>query len=162
MTKLIICDLFGTLIKADVSDGIIRPGFQNFWEHYTKQGNLFVVSSDGSEEGVKDALQRAGLIEKFSGVYDARHLEGYTGESLKDLARICDDFGVSNLDAVFIGDDSREKDSCSAYCARIRFIQVPQFRENQPTQDARLRNGKTVTYEVEGNPFSFKQQIGKI
>ena len=34
MVKLIIFDLYGTIIRADARGKIVRPGFQEFLEHY--------------------------------------------------------------------------------------------------------------------------------
>lgn len=162
MSKLIILDLFGTLVKANLSQNQVRPGFQEFFEHYKREGNLFVICSDGSERGVKDALLDTGLLEKFDGVYDERHLERYTGQYLKDLAQACQDFDFPTSESVFIGDDFRGIDSSSAYYAQVPFIQVPQFREISPNREDIRRNGRTVYYDNPKNPFSFSQLIGRI
>lgn len=163
MTRLVILDLYGTLVKADIVDNIVRPGFQEFWEHYHKD-HLFVVSTDGSKRGVKDTLQDSRLIDKLDGFYDEGHLEELGGQYLKNLVLICQNAGVDTKDTVFIGDNFAGRDENSAFYADIRFIQVPQYRDKLPSASEIAINRHHVCYEDPNKAklFNFKSLIGRI
>jgi len=177
MTELIIVDLYGTIIKADERDGIVRDGFLEFLDFYKDKKK--VIFSDGDAEKVEEDLRRLRLTEKFDGVYDSRDcvdeivyamvnekfkklLLSRGGGNIKNLEKACRDFSVPNSEAVFIGDNFNGRDSKSAEIHAVRFIKVPQYRANPPDWLERERAEGYVEYENPVNPFSFKSLIGRL
>lgn len=161
MKKLIIFDLYGTLVKSDVEDCEIRPGFQDLWEHYKKKAT-FIISTDGKTLDVQEILKKTKLKDKFTAVYDCEHLFEADGRTIKDLTRILLDHSTSAKNSVFIGDNFLGCDECSAFYAKIPFIQVPQFRLSPPSEYIKSFQRDWTIYESEDNPFTFKSLIGRI
>ncbi len=174
MSKLIIFDLYGTILKSDKHDGIVRPGLYEIMDHYGESSKA--IFTDGVAETVEFSLECAGLAGKFDKVYCWDHcvsehaystkvekfkkylLQGGTG-NVKNLSLACSDFSVSELDAVFIGDDYLGRDSKSAKLNGVRFIKVPQFRDAPPGWEEREDYGHYVDYEDPKNPFSLVSLI---
>ncbi len=162
MTELILLDLYGTLVKADISSTEIRRGFKDFFDYYNSRNLNFSIVTDASLIDVRETFEICPFLSKVGPVYDQRYLTDFAGQILKDLDRICNEFRVHCSQALMIGDDYQERDSCSAHYAGISFIQVPQFRENSPTAEEIKRNGESIIYENPGKPFSFIELIGRI
>ena len=177
MGKLIILDMYGTIVKADKRDGVVRPGLQEFLDYYN--GSKKVIFSDGNIETVEADLQLTGLTGKFDRIYDQRHciaevayhmqsekfrkiLMSRGGGDIKNLEQACKDFSIPKSDAVFIGDNFYGRDCKSAEFHGVRFIRVPQFRANIPDWTERDRMEYYVEYENPTSPFSFISLIGKI
>ncbi len=175
MTKLIILDLYGTIIKADKRDGVVRPGLQEFLRHYDSSKK--VIFTDGDAETVEADLELAGLAERFDRVYDERYcfyevayrvqnerfrktLMSKGGGDIKNLEQACRDFSIPKSDAVFIGDNFYGRDRKSAEFHGVRFIRVPQFRANPPDLYTIENTEYYTEYEDLKSPFSFKSLIG--
>ena len=177
MRKLIILDLYGTILKADKIDEVARPGLQEFLNHYSNSKK--VIFSDGNIDRVEADLQLAGLSNKFDGIYDRRHciaeqayhisnkkfrklLMSQGGGDIKNLGQACKDFSVPKSDAVFIGDNLLGRDRKSAEFHGIKFVRIPQFRDNLPRYSEREHMEQYIEYESPMNPFSFALLIGKV
>lgn len=178
MVKLIILDLYGTIIRSDVGDKILRPGFPEFLEHYKDAKK--VVFTDACTQQAEYDLQRAELQTKFNRVYDDRYCvaeqayrmkNGKFREALfkrgkgqiKNLKKVCEDFSADKSDSVFISDNFLGWDALAAQIHEIRFIRVPQFRLDPPSwREKELMQGRGVVYEDPSNPFSFTSLIGKL
>ena len=177
MAELIILDLYGTIIKADERDGVVRDGFLEFLDFYKNKKTA--VFSDGNPERVEADLQLLGLTEKFDRVYDRRDCVNeivYTmtnerfkkallsrgGGNIKNLEKACRDFSVPKSETVFIGDNFYGRDLKSAEIHGVRFIKVPQYRTNLPDWTEKERMKDYVEYEDPVNPFSFKSLIGTL
>lgn len=158
--ELIILDLYGTLVKSDKCDDVIRPGFQEFHDFYNN--SFFAISTDGSTLGTTETLKETGLDKMMDFVYDEKHLNELGGKILKDLYLVCKNLGIPTERTIFIGDNHYGVDEDSAFCAGIKFIKVPQFREELPSETQRLFNSRWTEYENYKNPFNFKSLIGKI
>lgn len=153
MTELIILDCYGTILKADNADGVVRPGLEDFLEHY--QEKKIVVFSDGKMDAVEYDLTQAGLKGRFVKIYGAESLDG---ERLKNLEKAITGFGISRTETMFIGDNGGNKDYRSAKKYGINFIKVPQFRDRIPLPNEMVFD-RHVKYEK--HPFSFTSLIGK-
>lgn len=178
MVKLIILDLYGTIIKSDVGDHKVRQGFQEFLEHY--KDSKKVVFTDACIEQVEYDFQRAGLTKTFDGIYDARYCvseEAYTiknrkfkealfkrgGGQVKNLEKACKDFSIAKEDSVFISDNFLGWDKKAAEIHEIKLIHIPQFRSEPPNwREELLMKGRGVIYEDANNIFSFTSLIGKL
>jgi phosphoglycolate phosphatase-like HAD superfamily hydrolase len=159
MAKLIIFDVYGTIIKTDVADGIARPGLKELQEFY--KDSLNVTCSDGEKKKIEYGLKLAGIYDYFDGHYSDDNLI-ISDRILKDLGRICKECGVKNSEAVFIGDNFVGRDEDSAKEFGIRFIKVPQFRHQLPPSSERIYHENYVKYDDPNNPFSFESLIGKL
>lgn len=177
MVKLIILDLYGTLIKSDLHDRVVRPGLLTFLDYY--KDSKKVVFSDGRPDSVRGDLESAGLLEKFNAIYDSKDcvdesvfylsdleekkmLLDMGGGSFKNLAKVCEDFSISKKNSVFIGDNYAGREKKAARIHKIKYVHVPQFRERLPDEYTRLDNLKNIIYDDPSNPFSFKSLIGKL
>ncbi len=175
--KLIILDMYGTIVNADKRDSIIRPGLQEFLAHYREHKR--VVFTDAPAEVIKSDLQLVGLAESFDKVYDCTNCISETaygmknkkfrgllmrngGGNIKNLEQACRDFHILKSNAVFIGDNDYGKDQKSAEFHRIRFIRVPQFRQDPPSWVEQDSIRDYVEYENPASHFSFTSLIGKI
>ncbi len=155
--ELIIFDLYGTLIKADKRDGILRDGFYELVEHY-KQKRL-ILFSDAEKEDILDDLRLCKLESTITAVYCGKDLsyERLADKRkfmLKNLKKPCEDFSVDKSKAVFIGDNQFNRDLLSARHYDVAFIQVPQFRESEPCVRERELYKAHVQYESRGCRFS--------
>ena len=159
MAKLIIFDVYGTLIKADYADGVLRPGLRDLLAFY--KDKLKVTCSDGDKETVEQDLESVGLYNDFDQHYFADNLI-MLHRRLKNLKRICFDANLPVSEAVFIGDNHVGRDEDSARAFNVRFIKVPQFRQELPESEERISHGEYVRYEDAANPFSFTSLIGKL
>ena len=159
MAKLIIFDVYGTLIKADQADGVIRPGLRELLGFY--KDKLKVTCSDGQESIVGADLESVGLYEDFDMHYFADNLV-MLHRRLKNLNKICHDANLPTSEAVFIGDNYVGRDEDSAQEFGVKFIKVPQFRQKLPPHAERITHGEWVTYDNSENPFSFASLIGKL
>lgn len=172
--QLIIFDVYGTLIKSDVRDGIVRPGFRELLDAYpdTKR----VAFSDGAPVKLWDSLSDAGIYQVFNRIYHAYYCTSETaytivdedlrvaamamgGGTIKRLTVACDELQVARRDTVFLGDNFRGRDKLAGKLNRIKFIQVPQFREVLPVSEEKDEH---VRYERPGRSFSFASLIGKL
>ena len=176
MARLLIFDLYGTILRADKRDGVVRDGLLNLLDYY--KPSKTAIFTDGYEDRVMADLEFSGLIGKFDAVYHARHCvpENYLrlreefkkrilkigGGTIKNLERVCNDFGIPKAESVFIGDNFYDRDEKSAEIFGLRFIKVPQFRANPPDWREKEKNECIVEYEEPSNPFSFKTLIGRI
>lgn len=177
MVKLLIFDLYGTLLKADKRDGEVRDGLLILLDHYASSKKA--IFTDGRPDIVEPDLKLSGLKEKFDAIYDARHciselyfkiesedlrkrMTKYRGGNIKNLEVACNDLSIPKSDSVFVGDNFYDRDSKSAKLSDVRFIQVPQFRANPPHWSEKERNEGIIQYEDSSNPFSFEMLIGKI
>ena len=187
MGKLIILDMYGTLVKADERDRTVRPGLMEFLDNYNDSKK--VVFSDEIIEGVEADLQRAGLSGVFDKIYCKDHcvfesfyaaqdedISSYSLQNklfrevklkqcrgnIKNLEQACKDFSIRKSDAVFIADNFYGRDKKSADLNGIRFIRVPQFRHTLPGWQEMERTEGYTEYEDPKNPFSFVSLIGKI
>ncbi|MBI2545054.1 MAG: HAD family hydrolase [Candidatus Aenigmarchaeota archaeon] len=177
MRRLIILDLYGTIVKADKRDGVVRPGLQEFLDYYSDSKK--VIFTDGDIETVEADLRLTGLTGKFDRIYDQRHciaevayhmqnekfrkiLTSRGRGDIKNLEQACKDFSIPKSDAVFIGDNFYGRDCKSAEFHGVRFIRVPQYRTNLPDLDERDKTEGYVEYEDPTSPFSFMSLIGKI
>lgn len=177
MVKLLIFDLYGTLLKADKRDGEVRDGLLTLLDHYASSRKA--IFTDGRPDIVEADLGSSGLREKFDAVYDAQHcisesyftiknedlrkrMVKYGRGNIKNLEVVCNDFSIPKSDSVFIGDNFYDRDSKSARLSDVRFIQVPQFRANPPQWIEKEKNEGIIQYEDSSNPFSFEMLIGKI
>jgi len=149
---LIILDVYGTLIKADKADDVIRPGLEEFLEYYKK--SRIVVFSDGAVEAVSFDLEQAGL--KLVKIYGSEHLDK---RKLKNLELITTELSIPKNKTRFIGDNAGNKDYCSAKRYGIPFIKIPQFRERIPSSEEPVYD-KHVKYETK--PFTFVSLMGRL
>ena len=169
MVGLVIIDLYGTIVKTD-GRLPIRDGFEEFSQSYSEQGVKVVLFTDGPEESTIQILDRFLLWDKFDEVYTEKDLilvsydDSFTGISyrLKNLQKPCNKFSVDPSNAVFIGDNKYGRDQRSADHYGIRFIRVPQYREDPPTMHERESLGDYVDFESRSNPFSFRSLIGNL
>jgi len=174
--KVIIFDVYGTILKSDAPDYTVRDGFRELISYYSKA--IIVAFSDASEDVVGSDLVVAEIINKFDVFYSERNCIqkhvlmldnkdrlqklGLDSENqeIKDLEQVARDFDVSLNDLVFIGDNKTNKDKESAIYHGVNFIQVPQYREKMPNERAIIINGPDVFYKPVD--FSFKSLIGKL
>lgn len=173
--KLIIFDVYGTLLKSGHMDYIARDGLKELLDSYPNARK--VAFSDGNESIVCSDLITAEIIENFEIVYTSRNciskyvlsmkddrikrLDLNTENSeIKNLEQACLDFNVSIDDTVFIGDNQNGKDKDSAIYHGIKFIQVPQYRENLYDLGVNEFEDPNVMYQP--RDFSFKSLIGKL
>ncbi|MBS3140889.1 HAD family hydrolase [Candidatus Woesearchaeota archaeon] len=175
MVKLIILDVYGTILKSDGRlDGAVRPGLEQFMDFYRPA--KIVVFTDADLERITADLQVSGLTGKFDGVYHSEHLVSELRYkhlhspvlrkaamrlrgNVKDLGRVCKDFSIPKRSAIYIGDNFHGRDIKSAELNKIRFIRVPQFRTNIPYSDDK---DSFVEYDNPDNLFSFESLIGKL
>ncbi len=161
MNRLIICDMYGTLVKADKHDYTSRSGFEEFWEYYCPS-SIFAISTDQEEKSVEDYLKGMNCFKKFRRIYGQSHMNELGGQILKDLTLICESIGIPKENTIFIGDNSAGRDENSAFYADIRFIKVPQFRDSPPSNSQMAMNKHWINYENPKNPFTFKSLIGNL
>ena len=154
MVGLIILDVYGTLIKADKADDVIRPGLEEFLEYYKKSS--IVVFSDGEIAAVEFDLSQAGLNGRFVKIYGSEHLDE---RKLKNLELITTELSIPKNKTRFIGDNAGNKDYCSAKRYGIPFIKIPQFRERIPSSEEPVYD-KHVKYETK--PFTFVSLMGRL
>jgi len=160
MVRLIIFDVYGTIIKADHADGIIRPGLRELMNFYKKQ--FKVTCSDGKKEIVEDDLISVGIYDDFDNHYYYEDTTIKNGRLLKDLGKICEDCALPVSEAVFIGDNYVRRDWNSAKEFGMTFVKVPQFRHELPSDGDRFASEDHVIYEDPDRPFSFASLIGKL
>ena len=162
MIGLIILDLYGTIVKPNSSPPV-RDGFDEFIQHYRGQGAKIVISTDGPEETVIRTLYDLDLWDKVDEVYDNRDcFPGDSGRTIKNLKKSCYKFSVDPSNAVFIGDNFYGGDQESADHYEMRFVKVPQYREEPPSWQVRDSLEYYVDFEDPENPFSFRSLIGKL
>ena len=169
MVDLIIVDLYGTIVKPD-SSLPVRNGFDEFVQYYRQQGAKIVISTDGPEETVIRTLYEFDLWDKVDEVYDERdlkraeHGDFFTGGSyiVKNLEKPCRKFSVDPSRAVFVGDNFYGRDQNAADHYGIRFIKVPQYRDEIPTWRERDSTEDYVDFDDSKNPFSFISLIGQL
>ena len=152
MFELIILDVYGTLIKADQADNLIRPGLEEFLRYY--QNKFIVAFSDGEVEAVKFDLKRAGLT--FTWVYGYEHLDE---SKLKNLELVTKELSIPKVKTKFISDNARNKDYHSAKKYGVPFVKIPQFRGRIPLSDEIVYD-IYVNYETE--PFTFASLISRL
>ena len=177
MVELIILDMYGTLVRADVIDGVARDGLADFLNFYKEK--KLAVFSDGEEDRLLDNLEAIGFSNNFNAVYGSRSCVSelfYTMQNpefrremlefgrgnTKYLTKACENFSISPEKTIFIGDNFSGKDEMSAELNSIRFIKVPQFRLRSPGYHDRMAEEYYVEYEDSENPFSFRSLIGKL
>lgn len=175
MVDLIILDLFGTIVKADKNDFVIRNGLREFLASYSNVKKA--VFSDADNDSIEYILKGTQIEEYFDGIYGAPFCIAEGAYKLKDeklrvmcsklrgnvknLGKVCVDFSVSPGRAVYIGDNFENRDKKSAEFNVVPFIQVPQFRENPPSWEQRDRTQGFIVYD-DKRAFSFQNLIGKI
>jgi len=169
MVDLIIVDLYGTIVKTD-GRLPIRDGFEEFSQFYREQGVKIVLFTDGPEESTIRLLDRFSLWDEFDEVYTEEDLtlvdygDFFTGISytLKNLQKPCNKFSTDPTNALFIGDNNYGRDQRSADHYEIRFIKVPQYRDEIPTWHERDSTKDYVDFDDSKNPFSFISLIGQL
>lgn len=177
MSKLIILDLYGTLIKSDRADGVLRPGLLTFLDYY--KNTKKVVFSDGRPDFIRGDLESIGLLEKFDAIYDSedcvdesvfylpdseekKRLLDIGGGSFKNLIRVCEDFSINQKETVFIGDNYEGREKKAARIHGIRYIHIPQFRHALPDYSTMRLKKEHIIYDDPRAPFSFESLIGKL
>jgi len=160
MPGLIIFDVYGTIIKSDNADGIIRPGLKELMDFYKQ--SLKVTCSDGRKEMVESDLESVGIYDWFDCHYSYEDTIIKNGRILKNLGKICEDCALPVSEAVFIGDNYVRRDWDSAREFGMTFVKVPQFRHKLPSDGDRFASEDHVIYDDLKNPFSFVSLIGKL
>ena len=132
--KLIICDFANTLIIGNDGRIIPRAGSKELLVKLKENNRIIALYSADEEEKVNRVMREIGLrhfyMKKYiDRVYGKSHLVSYDGRKCKDLARVCEDLKVKNLESVMIG-DRLNMDGYSAEKAGIDYIIVPKFEEN--------------------------------
>jgi len=158
MPKLIIFDVYGTLLRADEGDNIARPGLREFLDFYKKQ--LKVTCSDSPLDILITDLKNAGIYSEFLDNYGEGNLI-YENGIMKNLGRICEDAYVRASEAVFLGDNHSGLDERSAKHFKIKFVKVPQFRIRPASGTEKVLQKGYVKYDSQ-NRFSFASLIGKL
>jgi hypothetical protein len=72
MTELILLDLYGTLVKADISPTEIRRGFKDFFDYYNSRNLNFSIVTDASLIGVRETFEICPFLSKVGPGYDQR------------------------------------------------------------------------------------------
>ena len=158
MAKLIIFDVYGTLIPADSENKVVRAGLRELLDFY--KARLKVTCSDAPLEDFLPELKTTGIYEHFYNHYGEGNLI-YNPGRLKNLGRICEDTSIPVSQAVFIGDNHSGMDERSAKHFKIQFIKVPQFRTSPPSGPEKVWQKGYVKYDPK-NRFSFASLIGKL
>ena len=125
MIKLIIFDLYGTLVRVD-SVPQQRAGLIDFLEK-NKNKIIIVFTDDYDKERVKKLLKENGIIKYIKKIYYFKDIDK---DDCKNLGKVCKDFNVKKQEAVFIGDNLVGRDLRSTQKYNIKFIQVPTFGYN--------------------------------
>src|SRR3989338_8428931 len=160
MTDLIILDVYGTIVKADEIDGIVRPGLIEFLEHY--KNKKIVVFTDATPGYAEETLSHAGILNKFDKIYDGRDLVYVDEFMIKNLEKVCNEFSIPKSRAVFIGDNFFGRDEKSAKQYGIKFIKIPHFRSKPLEWAEKDYHKEWVDFENSEEPFNFKDLIGKL
>ncbi len=123
--RLIILDLYGTLVRTDTVDNTPRKGLVNFLRRNKKEGRKIALFTDDNEESVREVLNEAGVINYFDKLYSRKDLDE---DGCKNLLKVCYDFNISRHNAVFIGDNGFGRDIASSKKYRVALKKVPQYR----------------------------------
>ena len=130
---LVIFDFYDTIVHRE-EDGardmwMPRNGIPELLEALRGTGNTLVVCSDADEDTIEERLGDLGSY--FEDIYGHSNLV-YVGEVFyKNLGRICEDFGITRKESIFIGDNHSGTDERSAERYGIEYIKVPNARENK-------------------------------
>jgi phosphoglycolate phosphatase-like HAD superfamily hydrolase len=81
------------------------------------------------------------------------------GGDLKRLDLACEEFGVTPDEAVFVGDNFNGRDKRAANFHRVRFLQVPQYRQNLPDWCEQDRNEGVIIYDQHFNIASLINKL---
>ena len=122
MIKLIVFDMYGTLVRIDQAKEQ-RKGLKEFLEKH-KDKIKVVATDDPQEERVARLLEENNIRQYFKKLYTLKDIDQ---DDCKDLAKIAKEFNVKNTEMVFIGDNyiGRDKRSCEKF--KVKFIKVPTF-----------------------------------
>lgn len=123
--RLIILDLYGTLVRTDVADNTPRRGLVDFLKRNKKERKKIVLFTDDSEESAREVLSDARILNYFNRLYSR---EDFDEEGCKNLSKVCYDFKITKHDMVFIGDNGVGRDTASAKKYGIALKKVPQYR----------------------------------
>ncbi|MFW5846418.1 MAG: HAD family hydrolase [Planctomycetota bacterium] len=123
--RLVVFDCFDTLVCMRQRRYIARNGVRRLLNHLAKQRRELAILSDGSERGVRSALQQAGLGNRFPEIFAVeRACElGADGIMRKRLDRVMAHFRRSPAETVFIGDSPIDAEAARSQGAH--FIRVP-------------------------------------
>ena len=127
--RLIILDCYDTLFIRDKREQwVLRKGVKEFLDYY--KNKKLAISSDSEKQPITDLVKKYYLEDYFKGnIY---------GEEIYD-----EDTEIKHLDQVlyytqekaehtlFIGDDFHNRDSASAKTYGIKFIKVPNGKEDE-------------------------------
>lgn len=126
---LIIFDFYDTIVHMEDEEWVPRNGIPELLEALRDDGNILVVCSDAGEDKIRERL--GNLVDYFTHIYGHSNLV-YEGEVFyKNLGRICEDFGITRMESVFIGDNHKGTDERSAKKYDIEYIRVPNAREDK-------------------------------
>lgn len=123
--RLIILDLYGTLVRTDVADNTPRKGLVDFLKRNKREGKKIVLFTDDNEESAREVLNEARILNYFDKLYSRKDLDE---DGCKNLLKVCYDFNASKYSTVFIGDNGFGRDAASSKKYRIALKKVPQYR----------------------------------
>jgi FMN phosphatase YigB (HAD superfamily) len=127
MIKLIILDMYGTLVSLHSIKKIPRPGVKDFLERH-KDKTIVVFTDAHDYDLVWADLEKAGFAPYIKKVYNYPYLDE---QEYKNLGKACQDFGVKPEEAIFISDVILERDSQSSKKYGTKFVQVPTYGGSQ-------------------------------
>lgn len=126
---LVILDFYDTIVQLEDEEWVPRKGIGGLLLALQKSGRRLAVCSDAGEDKIWERL--GGLAGYFAGIYGHSSLV-HDGEAVyKDLGRICEEQGVAKERAVFLGDNYLGTDERSAWRYGIRYVRVPNAREDR-------------------------------
>lgn len=133
---LIILDFYDTVMHMEHEVWIPRKGIPKLLKELSEAGKTLVICSDEGEGNLRQML--GGLLDHFAEVYGRSNLVYEEGTPYKNLERICEECGVPKGRAIFIGDNHMGTDKRSAERYGIKYIRVPDGREEHDYDFAQL------------------------
>jgi phosphoglycolate phosphatase-like HAD superfamily hydrolase len=126
--RMLLMDCFETLIELGAGGYVARRGLRRFLDEMASRGLIATVISDAPEPAVVGALRQAGLLERFSSIYDRRTaVEIGNGRLRKRLDVPLADAGIAPSEAVFIGDSPLDAEAAQLH--QVPFIRIPRSED---------------------------------
>ena len=126
--RMLLMDCFETLVELGTGGYVPRRGLRRFLDEMASRGLVAAVISDAPEPAVVGALRQAGLLGRFSAIYDRRTaVEIGNGRLRKRLDVPLADAGIAPSEAVFIGDSPLDADAAQLH--RVPFIRIPRSED---------------------------------
>ncbi len=124
---LVIFDFYDTVVHMEHEAWLPRNGIPELLESLGDAGKSMAICSDAGEEKIRQRL--GDMLCYFREIYGSSTCFTEEGVLYKNLGLVCEEYGIQEERAVFIGDNHGGADERSAKRYGMDYIRVPNGNE---------------------------------